>query len=417
MRQLLLITCVGAVLEFFDFAILFLFADVLTRVFIPGEEGSRLWIFAIFALGYLTRPLGGLLFSHFGDRIGRKRLFRLSILLMSLATLGIGLLPGYALVGGLAPALLVLFRVIQGLSVGGELPGSIIYAAEQVPPNQRGLVTASIITSATLGHVLAGAAAMLIAATLTEAEIQQWGWRLPFFAGGALGVAGYVARRHIAETPLFMAIVERGEIAKVPFLALWRHNRRNLLIAIGLVSIAGTVSAFCLFLPSMIAQHLHYSHLSAYGFTTTAMLLLAAGSFCAGVVSDRIGRRRVILTGCAVLLLCLVPAIHCLLDGRFWVLLMLTVLPAALINGCYQAAITELFDTPVRYSGLAISHNLGISLFGGASPYVMELLCGQGFLQAPVLLLGLAAVLAGLSGLYMPCRFRMGLDHAMGKPV
>ena len=414
LKKLVFITCLGAVLEFFDFAILLLFASQLADVFLPAHSDTGvLWMFAIYSGGNFIRPLGGIIFSHFGDRLGRKKLFRLSIIMMSIATLGIGLLPGYDAIGGMAVVLLAGLRLMQGLSVGGELPGALVFAAEHVSPQRRGLLTSAIIASAVLGLVLASTTGVLLNAFLSAEQLHTWGWRIPFVLGSLLGILGYFLRRGIVESPAFTRILQEQTVARIPVKDLFQSHGRAILVGVGLIASAATMVSFYLFLTPYASRHLNLSEGSIYLVSTAIMLGLSLMTLLSGWLSDYLGRRRMLFAGGLLMLLVAWPAFNALQDGQLWLVALLTLLPAAIGNGCYEAALVELFDTRVRYTGVAVSLNIGVCVFGGGTPYVLELLSQMGYDKGPLLLMMTAAVIAMASSCFMTSRKGGSLDEAV----
>ncbi len=414
LKKLVFITCLGAVLEFFDFAILLLFASQLADVFLPAHSDTGvLWMFAIYSGGNFIRPLGGIIFSHFGDRLGRKKLFRLSIIMMSVATLGIGLLPSYAAIGGMAVVLLACLRLLQGLSVGGELPGALVFAAEHVSPQRRGLLTSAIIASAVLGLVLASTTGVVLNALLSVDQLQDWGWRIPFVLGSLLGILGYFLRRGIVESPAFTRILQEQTVARIPVKDLFQSHGRAILVGVGLIASAATMVSFYLFLTPYASRHLNLSEGSIYLVSTAIMLGLSLMTLLSGWLSDYLGRRRMLFAGGLLMLLVAWPAFNALQDGQLWLVALLTLLPAAIGNGCYEAALVELFDTRVRYTGVAVSLNIGVCVFGGGTPYVLELLSQMGYDRGPLLLMMTAAVIAMASSCFMTSRKGFSLDEAV----
>ncbi|WP_211829735.1 MFS transporter [Kistimonas asteriae] len=416
LKKLVFITCLGAVLEFFDFAILLLFASQLADVFLPAHSDTGvLWMFAIYSGGNFIRPLGGIIFSHFGDRLGRKKLFRLSIIMMSVATLGIGLLPSYAAIGGMAVVLLACLRLLQGLSVGGELPGALVFAAEHVSPERRGLLTSAIIASAVLGLVLASTTGVVLNGLLSAEQLQDWGWRIPFVLGSLLGILGYFLRRGIVESPAFTRILQEQTVARIPVKDLFQSHAREILVGVGLIASAATMVSFYLFLTPYASRYLNLSEGSIYLVSTAIMLGLSMMTLLSGWLSDYLGRRRMLFAGGLLMLLVAWPAFSALQDGQLWLVALLTLLPAAIGNGCYEAALVELFDTRVRYTGVAVSLNIGVCVFGGGTPYVLELLSQMGYDKGPLLLMVTAAVIAMASSCLMTSRKGFALDEAVSQ--
>ncbi len=412
LKKLVFITCLGAVLEFLDFTIVILFANELTLAFLPNAgESGLLWLFAIYSLGSLSRPIGGILFSHYGDKIGRKRLFRLSIIMMSGATLAIGLLPTYSTLGFTSVILLAILRTLQGLSVGGELPGAIVFAAEHVPPSHRGTLTAAIIASALLGLVLASFMGVLLQHNLSTEHINSWGWRLPFIAGSLLGIMGYYLRRGIVETPLFSEIINASAIAEIPLATLFKRQPKAVFIGIGLTATAASMVSIYILLPPYASRYLGFPAEKAFEFTTITLLTLSILSLACGWLSDRVGRKPMLVTGGIILLVIAQPTYQAMMTGSLWFMMTLTIVPAAIANGCYVASVSELFPTQVRYTGLAVCINVGVCVFGGCVPYMMELLNQSGYSHGPLMLMLVTGTITIISSWAMVARHGCSLGH------
>ena len=328
-RRLLWLSSLGGVLEFYDFIIYALLASYLSKVFFPASNSltSLMITFEAFAVGYLVRPIGGLLFGHFGDRFGRKKTFTLSVFMMGLATLAIGLLPSYAQLGWIAALLLTLLRVVQGLSVGGEIPGMIAYISESMP-ERKGYACGLIFFALLNGIVIGSLFTAVLTYYLSEAAMLAWGWRVPFVLGGVFGCLSYWLRRHLQESDLFISIVD--EVERVPLLAVFRYHWRNALAAVLIVGFgAAIVVLLFLFIPAYLHRILHIKA-QAYVWWKTAALFLGA-SLCIvfGFFADSHCERRVLMWVCLLAMLLAYPifmiyAYHFPLF--YWALLMSAVL-------------------------------------------------------------------------------------------
>jgi MFS family permease len=305
-RQVIVASSIGALFEWYDFYLFGVLTPVFAQAFFGGPDGQAALATTLlaFAAGFLVRPIGALLFGRLGDLIGRKYTFLATLVLMGGATFAIGLLPGFATIGIMAPVLLVLLRVLQGLAIGGEYGGVATYVAEHAPPQRRGYYTGWIQTTASLGLLLALVASVGLRSTLGDEAFAAWGWRLPFLASLALLVMGIWVRLRLQESPLFVRLKRAGEASRRPLtdaFLRWRNVRQVLIALFGLVAAQAVVWYTGQF------QALFYLTLQLKVSDTTAAWLLGAALLLAsplfvlfGAWSDRVGRKPIILGGCAL---------------------------------------------------------------------------------------------------------------------
>src|SRR5262245_933637 len=353
---------VGNVLEWYDFALFGFLAPVIAPLFFPSESrlASLLDTYGAFALGFFMRPLGGVLFGHIGDRLGRKQALLWSVLLMAVPTTLLGVLPTYAEVGLLAPLLLTLIRMLQGLSVGGEFIGSMSFLGEHAAPRLRGFISSWCTFSGGLGNLLGSGVAALVTATLSADDLASWGWRLPFLAGVGVGVVGLWLRRGIEESPCFSQHAGAGETVRYPVLVALQRDRRAMLVTVGLalmLSIGFYLPWVWLstWLSRINSPHLPLSR--ALEVNTLAMAVMIVMNPIAGALSDRVGRRRVMLTGCFLVAVLSYPLFLLLSSGSAVADLQAQLILAVcsgLVYGPAAAAFVELFPTQTRYSGIAL---------------------------------------------------------------
>jgi MHS family proline/betaine transporter-like MFS transporter len=379
-KRTLLAGAIGNVLEWYDFALYGYFAPVFAALFFPSNSPSVSLIsaFGVFAVGFLARPLGAMLFGYWGDTLGRRNALAWSIVLMAIPTCLVGLLPTYETVGALAPIALTLCRFLQGLSVGGEFTGSATFLVEHAAASQRGYVGSWAGFSAQIGALLGSGVGALIASNLTEEALHQWGWRIPFVLGGLIAVAGWYVRTRVQESPAFESIRRAGGLASAPVRDVFTSHRLAVAQVIGLVWLHG------------VAFYLLYVYLTTYLVTVTTvplatvlslntvcMTLLALWIPLMGAWSDRIGQIPLLITGSAGLVLLSYPSFLWLTSNnlpRMIAAQILLTLLVACYMGPFFAAITDLFPTPQRYSGLSIGYNIGAALFGGTAPLIATLL-------------------------------------------
>ena len=304
-NHLILITAIGGAFELFDFAIFIHFSSYLAEVFFPPASGMNglMSVLLIFAVSYIARPLGGLVFSHFGDRIGRKRLFVVSLVCMTTSTLGIAILPGWDVLGVMAPVLLLCFRTVQGISMGGEIPAAYIFVAEHVDKSRRGLVSARICAGCEAGLVLGALVGALLTTLLSREEMIAWGWRIPFFTGCILGIVGYELRKRTVETPVFLEMIRLVKKKRIPVLTLLCSYKKQLLLGIGMTAGGGAMAAVKLFLPTYLPMSGMFSGNMPAVFMVTAVFSLICMVMCLllGQVSDRWGRKFMVIVGCSLL--------------------------------------------------------------------------------------------------------------------
>jgi MFS family permease len=370
----LALAALGGALEFYDFVVFVFFAIPLSHLFFPGDTApwlAQVQVFGIFAAGYLARPLGGIVMAHYGDTLGRKRMFTLSVFLMAVPTLGIGLLPVYAQVGVLAPLALLLLRVLQGIAVGGEVPGAWVFVAEHVPPKRIGFACASLTSGLTVGILIGSLVAAAIHRGMTPAQVLDGGWRLPFLVGGVFGFFAVWLRRWLSETPVFEAMHARRELAQgLPLrLVLERHRGSVLLSMLVTWMLTAAIVVIILMTPTLVQSVFHLEPARAFLGNSLASFALALGCLGYGVLADRIGYARALLIG-AIGLLLSGYALYLDLQAGGTHFIALYMLAGACVGvvGVVPAVMVVAFPPAVRFSGLSFSYNIAYALFGGLTP-------------------------------------------------
>lgn len=407
---------IGNFVEWFDFALYAQFATIIGFHFFPADDptASLLATFAVFAVGFLARPLGGLLFGQLGDRRGRKIALSLAVLLMSGATLAIGLTPSYATIGVAAPVLLLVWRILQGLSAGGEYAGSSSFVIEYAPLGRRALF-ASINPVATAVGTIGGAlTGLIVTMSVTPDQLTDWAWRIPFLIAGPLGVVGLYLRSKVEETPEFLALAEEqaGQEQKhAPVAEAFRTHKKRMLILFGWAAL------------NAVAFYLLTSYMVAYmtqrvGFTQSEALLvyiigLAAFSVAsplAGLLADRIGPPKVALGSAVVLALVVLPA-FALMEAHAIGSAVLGLSLYAVVVGAIATLtplfMVDLFPVRIRYTASAVSYNLAYAAFGGTAPYLATWLVATtddgkmpGYYVMVLCVLGVVVSLVGLARMY-----------------
>jgi metabolite-proton symporter len=369
---------IGTTVEWYDFFLYGVAASVVFGdLFFPkGEQlTGTLLSFATFAVGFFARPIGGVVFGHFGDRLGRKNLLVLSLLMMGMATFAIGLLPTYAQVGALAPVLLTVLRLIQGFALGGEWGGAVLIVSEHGDPARRGFWSSWPQAGAPAGQLIANGVLAGLAAFQSDTAFDKWGWRIPFLLSAVLVLVGLWVRLRIEESPVFREARAKQEPAdKLPFVEVITKYPREVLTAMG-ARMAENVSyyIFTIVIATYAKEHLKLGK----SFALNAVLIAAAVHFCAiplwGALSDRIGRKPVYLFG-AIGVGVWGFVFIALVDTKNFGLAVLAVTIGLVLHGAMygpQASFfTELFGTRVRYSGVSVGYQLASIIAGGLAPFI-----------------------------------------------
>lgn len=371
----------GNMVEWFDFALYSSMAGIIGRTFFHDDDPTAqlMAIYATFAAGFLIRPLGSLVFGPIGDKYGRRTALSLSITLMAVATFAIALIPSYASIGVFAPLLLVLMRLLQGLSTGGEYGGSCTFIAEHSPDKRRSFFTSWLEFGNISGFLLGGAVVSLFTLGLGQQAMQEWGWRVPFAIGGLLGLIALYLRLGLEETPVFKEIQEQEKQQKTtaPKQGLFKmlvSEWPQVLQCMGLVTVFNVTYYIILgYIPGYLENVLGYSNAFAMGLGMTATLFMLVLIPVSGLLADRLGRNRMIISGCLLLIVMAFPCFMLLRTGNVAFLLaalLILTLAQLFFEGAMPATMTSLFRARVRYSALALSYNVAVSLFGGTAPLI-----------------------------------------------
>ncbi|TFW18919.1 MFS transporter [Duganella callida] len=374
------LAALGGALEFYDFIIFVFFANAIGQLFFPPEMPDwlrTLQTFGIFAAGYVVRPLGGIVMAHFGDLLGRKRMFTLSILLMSVPTLAIGLLPTYAGIGLAAPILLLLMRVLQGAAVGGEVPGAWVFVSEHVPARHTGYACGVLTAGLTVGILLGSLVATALNTAYTPAEVADGAWRIPFLLGGVFGLGSMYLRRWLHETPVFAELQQRKALAaEMPLKAVLRGHRAGVIVSMLLTwMLSACIVVVILMTPALLQKIYHVAPRTSLLANTVATIGLALGCIVFGALSDRLGSRPVLLAGSLVLAAC-IWVFYTTLRTQPELLLPLYGLTGFFVGvvGAVPRVLVLAFPPQVRFSGLSFSYNLSYAIFGGLTPVLVTLL-------------------------------------------
>jgi MHS family proline/betaine transporter-like MFS transporter len=367
---------IGNVLEWYDFAVYGFFAPILATLFFPSSDPrvSLLASFGAFAVGFLMRPVGAALFGHIGDRYGRARALLLSVALMAVPTVLMGLLPTYETIGIAASVLVVFLRMCQGVAVGGEFTSSIVFLAENAPPPRRGFFASFAMFGATTGTMLGSAVGGLLTNVLSPEELASWGWRVAFVSGIAVAIVGLIIRRGMFDSPGKAAVASPLKVA-------FREHRVHVLRVMGLnLASAATYYTLFVYAASWVAGTTDIPRATALDVTTLTILTFLVVLPCAAWLSDRVGRKLVLLLGMTACLLGAVPLLTLMHAGNLVTTAAAQMLFGALLAlqmASIPAAMCEMFPHTVRVSAVSVGYGLAYALFGGTAPVVAVWLIGR----------------------------------------
>ena len=399
----------GNAMEWFDFGVYSYIAVVLGKVFFPSSSPSAQLIaaFGTFAAAFLVRPIGGMVFGPLGDRIGRQRVLAMTMIMMAVGTFCIGLIPSYHSIGILAPVLLLVARLVQGFSTGGEYGGAATFIAEFATDARRGFYGSFLEVGTLAGYILGAGTVALLTALLPHDALLSWGWRVPFMIAGPLGLVGLYIRMKLEETPAFRKEAETREAhersrPKQTFAELLSQQFKPMMQCVGLVLIFNVTDYMALsYLPSFLSATLHFDETHGLFLVLLVMVLMIPMTLFAGHLSDLIGRKPVMLFGCIGLFALSIPALVLVRAGALLpVFLGLLILGALLstFTGVMPSALPALFPTRIRFGALAIGFNVSVSLFGGTTPLVTAwLVDATGNLMMPAYYLMAASVIGAVS--------------------
>ncbi len=379
--QVIFASSVGTMIEWYDFYIFGTLASFIATQFYPkgNDTVSYLATLATFATGFIVRPFGAIVFGHIGDKVGRKYTFLVTMLIMGGATFVIGILPGYDVIGIWAPIVLVLLRLVQGLALGGEYGGAATYIAEHSPDEKRGYYTSFIQTTATLGLFISIGVILLTRSTLSPADFNDWGWRIPFLLSAFLVLISYYIRIRLEESPLFLEMKATGKTSRNPIKESFgnRANLKLVLIALfgatagqGVIWYTGQFYAL-----SFLEKILKVDYTTAYTVVAVALALATPFFIFFGSLSDKIGRKKIIMTGCllaSILYIPLYSAMARFVDNpvMLTVFVFIQVFLVTMVYGPIAAFLVEIFPTRIRYTSMSLPYHIGNGVFGGLTPFI-----------------------------------------------
>lgn len=377
MRKVVISGMIGNALEWYDYALYAQFAYIIGQHFFPDSEMRETLTFAVFAAGFVVRPLGGIIFGNIGDRFGRRTALVIGIITMAIPTAGIGLLPGYNTIGIAAPVILTIIRLVQGFSLGGEFSGCISYIVEHASPRQRGLAGSASFVSMCSGMLLGLITAAGFSYFMSAEMLFEWGWRIPFIAGLFISSVGLYIRKNLAESPIYKKAKETGRLARFPLRETLTEYPKELIVALGIyITVTAPFYTSTVFIGNFM-QTLGYTNRQSTIVSSIILIVMMIVFPISAYVSDKVGRRPVLIWGIILLILSVYPIFVALGSMNFTLAIISQVIFAGVISiymGPVPTILVEIFPTSVRFTGVALSYNLAAAIFGGTAPMAAMIL-------------------------------------------
>lgn len=363
----------GNIIEWYDFTLYIFLAPVIAHNFFPAQNqvNAMLSTFMIFAVGFFIRPLGAVVFGHLGDKLGRTVTLKISILLISLPTIAIACLPNYQHWGIYAGLCLVICRLLQGLSIGGEFAGSMIYLSEMAAANKRALASCMTNNGSNFGILCATLTAAFFTSVMSESSFYDYGWRFPFLLGGVLGLIGLWLRNDIAESPVFTSLQAKAKLHSVPLLTIFRHYKKEVLHIFMLLIFAACGSYVLMdFMSTYLHQYYHYTLAAALKIATVYDVMTFGLVITAAKLSDHFGRRPMLLISAVGYVICSIPCFYLLQHDGSWLWLLPLVIFYCIEEATVPVTMAEMFPAAARYTGISVGYNFAMALIGGTSPLI-----------------------------------------------
>ncbi|MGA9628490.1 hypothetical protein A1D18_01625 [Candidatus Rickettsiella isopodorum] len=399
-KKVVFSACIGTILEWYDFSLYAYLAGIFAQIFFPALPRMGLLLsYSVFAMGYLARPLGAAFFGYLGDTRGRKKALSLSVLLMAIATGGMGLLPGYSMIGISAAFLLLFFRLLQGVAVGGEAFGSACFIVESIPSNKTGFFSSLIWASSVIGLLFGSLIVFILFVGFQSHFLYSFAWRLPFLLATMSGLIAYYIRTRTAETPEFQHLHAQCLIEKFPLKKIFVAYKILIVQLMGLYLLSALITYLIfIFMPVYFTDVLGHSRIHAHALNTLILILLIVLDIFFGWLSDKWGRKPIMLTGATGLMCFSYPLYVMITQGSFFMIviaqIMFTIL-AASFQGPLMALTLDRIPVAVRYTLGSFSYNLAYSIFGGTAPLVaIYLITKTTNVAIPGLYLAVGAVVA-----------------------
>lgn len=378
MRKVLLSGMVGNALEWYDFVLFLQFAPFIGQLFFPSSDPDAAFLAAlgVFAVGFVMRPIGGVMFGYIGDKFGRKASIIISILLMSIPTAAIGFLPTYQHIGIWAPILLTIIRLLQGLALGGGFSGCMTFIVEHSPNHQRGFLGSASMFSLGAGVLLGILVTNLCFHSVGKESFENWGWRIPFIISLAIGMVAFYIRGHVDESPVYLEAKKHGKLSRAPVREVLFNHTKPLFVAIAMyLTVTVPFYTFTGFFSNFLQKIMKFSFHDAIIINGVAISLFMLAMPFASIASDKLGRRRMLWFYALAVAAVTYPCFQLINSGDF----LKTLIGECIFGialGCYMgpipAALVELFPTSVRYTGLSLSYNISAAAFGGTAPFMLQ---------------------------------------------
>lgn len=376
----LIASSLGNTVEWLDFGLFIYFAPIIGENFFPtyNAHSATIAAFGVFAAGFICRPLGGIIFGRMGDHQGRVKTLRYSIFMITLATFLVGFLPTYKEIGIIASILFTLLRLLQGISIGGEYSGVMIYLAESSPEKKRGTFTSFAAVGANLGFLFATIIVAVLDHVLTQKNLYSWGWRLPFILAGIWGFLILYWRMKLNETLAYQLLKKSHHIVRQPLLTAFRVAPKSMLKVLGLTCMGATFYyVFFGFMPNYLSQEFGIKLHAAFDIQSISLFLMLFLVPVAGVLGDRFGRKKMLLITALGMVFLSLPGFYLLHSKTIfsiWIMMITATLLSSLEQGNSLTTIVEISPLEVRYSSIAFSYNLGNAIFGGGAPLIVSIL-------------------------------------------
>lgn len=405
-KKTVLTSSISIIIEWYDFSLFGFLAVVLAKLYFPSENEtlSIIATYSVFAVSFIFRPLGGLILGRIGDSVGRKNVLLLSIIFITVPTVLIGLLPTYEQIGILATILLVIFRIAQGFSIGGERSASLSFLVENAPENLRGVFGSVSLFSTCMGIVLASAVISFISSILSPEQFLSWGWRIPFLLGIANGIVAYYLKKNVSESETFTKLKESGNIAKAPINEALQKNWKELSLILG-ITIAIAVPFYIIFIyiirHAVAFESMHISQILKINTIDLFIITLFIPVF--GYISDRVGRKPVLIIGCLSSVITSYLFFPLFSNDALMYKILIQIcagIAMSTVAGAAAPYMVESLPARVRMSGLSLGHVIGFSIFGGSAPLVATYMIKQtGDIGSPGIYLTFCCVISLIAAL------------------